>query len=322
MAVKQTKKVALVKGRRLRVTRLDSCGRVEYGDDAVVTSSGFISVGFTASSSSTDEINVTNASGETIVHEASVSSLTGYGVELVFGEVDPELFALITGQDVVLDADGNPSGFDIDTAIVLTGSGFALEVWAGAPAGDACEDDASQGTYGYLLLPFLQGGLLGDFTVENGGISFTISGANTHDGNAWGKGPYNVMLNIPTGGGPKVPGPMVEAVSSTTALRVLLVDVAPPDAETGSRPLLDPSHAAITSVTPTTHTGTLSVDFAVAPDPDPNVGCWYEFGDGTFEWVETNTDNTTHVYAIAGTYTVMASTNGVWRTATVTVPGV
>lgn len=323
MAPRSTKKVALLKGRRLRATRLDACGRPVYGDDAVVTSKGFISVGFTANTAETDEINVLNAAGETIAYEASVTSLRGYGIEIVLGEVDPELFSLITGQPVVLDADGNPSGFDIDTQITLTGQGFALELWAGAPAGDACEDEDAQGSYGYLLLPFLQGGILGDFSVENGAISFTITGANTKDGNAWGRGPYNVVLNPGEDpGDPKVPGPMITPVSTTTALRVLIVDVAPPEALTGSRPLLNPANAPTVSVTPDVDTGEMEVAFAVTPDPAVGVGVWYDFGDGTWDYVETALGDTTHEYEEAGTYTVRASTNGVWVTNTVTVPGV
>lgn len=310
---RNTKKVALVKGRRLRVTRLDACGRPVYGDDATATSKGFISVAFSARTNESDAIQITNAAGEIIVEEASVLTLSGYGVEMVFGEVDPDLFSLITGQDVVLDGDGNAVGFDIDTQIELTGAGFALEVWAGSPAGDACVDENAQGSYGYILLPFLQGGILGDFTVENGGISFTITGANTKDGNAWGVGPYDVMLSAGN------PAPMLTPVSTTTALRVLLVDVAPPAALTGTRPLLDETIAPLTSLSVTVPSTSMIATLAGLPDPAVGVGIWYDFGDGTWDF---STADAVHTYATAGTYTASASTNGVWVTASVVVPGV
>lgn len=317
--MRSTKKVALVKGRRLRVTRLDACGRPVYGDDATVTSKGFISVSYTANTNDSDAIVVTNAAGEIIVSEQSVTSIVGYGTEIAFAEVDPELFSLITGQPLVLDADGNPVGFDVDTKISLTGSGFALEVWAGAPTTDACTDEDAQGTFGYILLPFLQGGILGDFSIENGGITFTITGANTKDGNDWGRGPYDVMLNVdPDDDEAKIPGPMVDPVSTTTALRILLVDVAPPEALTGSRPLLDPSVPALTTLTAVGTTGSKTVEFSVAPYTT-GKGVWYEFGDGTFDYVLGDAD---HTYAANGTYTASASTNGVWVSTTVVVPGV
>jgi len=194
-----TKCLSLVKGRRIRVTALDSCGRPIYGDGSQVTSKGFISVAFTANTTDSDEISVTNAAGEVCVFEAAVTSLTGYGIEISFCEVDPELFALVTGQPVVVATDGTVIGFDVDTKITLDDSNFALELWAGSPAGDACSAAGSSGSYGYLLLPFLKGGILGDFTVENGAVTFTLTGANTSEGNAWGTGPYkDIMLNPST----------------------------------------------------------------------------------------------------------------------------
>ena len=56
-----TKCLSLVKGRRIRLTRLDGCGRPVYGDCSTAVSKGFISVAFTANTTESDEINVTNA---------------------------------------------------------------------------------------------------------------------------------------------------------------------------------------------------------------------------------------------------------------------
>ena len=195
MATHVTKCLSLVKGRRIRVTKLDACGRPIYGDSSHVVSKGFISVAFTANTSESDEISVTNAAGDLCVFEAAVTSLTGYGLEVQFCEVDPELFSLVTGQPVVKAPDGTTViGFDIDTKISLDNSNFALELWAGSPATDSCSNPGATGAFGYLLLPFLKGGILGDFTVENGAVTFTVTGANTSEGNAWGVGPYPVML--------------------------------------------------------------------------------------------------------------------------------
>lgn len=186
-----TKCLSLVRGRRIRLTRLDGCGRPVFGASSSVTSSGFISVAFTANTTESDEISVTNAAGEVCVFEPAETSLTGYGVEIQFCEVDPDLFALVTGQPVITDAQGNVIGFDIDTATSLSGSGFALELWAGSVSGDACVTSGAQGSFGYLLLPFIRGGIVGDFTVENGNVTFTITGGATRDGNTWGVGPYS-----------------------------------------------------------------------------------------------------------------------------------
>jgi hypothetical protein len=306
-----TKCLSLVKGRRIRVTALDSCGRPIYGDCSQVTSKGFISVSFTANTTESDEINVTNAAGEVCVYEAAVTSLTGYGIEIAFCEVDPELFALVTGQPVVLGADGSTVvGFDVDTKIGLENSNFALELWAGSPAGDACATEGAQGSFGYLLLPFLKGGILGDFTVENGAVTFTLTGANTSEGNSWGTGPYDVMLDNSS-----APGPMTTPVSTSTALRTMIVDLAPPEAACGCRPVLDPSAAAITSIAAVV-TGQ---DAAFTTTPASTGPVWYEFGDGTWDYVAAP-GATSHEYANPGTYTAKASANGTWVTTSVVVP--
>ena len=311
MASHATKCLSLVKGRRIRVTSLDNCGRPVYGDDSQVVSKGFISVAFTANTTESDEINVTNASGEVCVYEAAVTSLVGYGIEIQFCEVDPELFALVTGQPVVLAADGSTViGFDVDTKIGLENSNFALELWAGSPTGDACATEGAQGSFGYLLLPFLTGGILGDFTIENGAVTFTLTGANTKEGNSWGTGPYNVMLN---NAATPVPAPMATPVSTSTALRTMIVDVAPPTEECGARPVLDPSLSALTSIAGVVTD--LEVAFTTTPASTGPV--WWNFGDGTWDYVEAP-GATTHEYATPGTYTVTASQNGTWVTTTVT----
>jgi hypothetical protein len=314
MATHTTKCLSLVKGRRIRVTRLDGCGRPIYGDDSQVVSKGFISVAFTANTTESDEISVPNASGEICIYEAAVTSLVGYAVEIQFCEVDPELFALVTGQPVVIGADGSTVvGFDVDTKISLENSNFALELWAGSPSGDACSTAGASGSFGYLLLPFLRGGILGDFTVENGAVTFTLTGANTKEGNSWGVGPYDdIMLD-----GTAAPGPMTTPVSTSVALRTMIVDLAPPADACGARPLLDPSQTPITSIAGVA-TGA-DVAFTVTPPSGGPV--WYDFGDGTWDYVDAPGD-TTHTYEKIGTYTVKASNNGEWVETTVTTTAV
>src|SRR6478752_3223915 len=174
-----TKPLTLVRGRVIRVTRQDACGRPVYGEDSVATSKGFVTAAFTANTIETDEINVTNAAGERCVYEPAESSLASYSLEVTFCEVDPELFSIITGYDTVTDFLGNVVGFDVDTSVSLTAQSFAFELWTGANAGDACSDPNAAGNFGYVLSPFLKGGIVGDFTVENNAVTFTLSGATT-----------------------------------------------------------------------------------------------------------------------------------------------
>lgn len=306
------KRLVLVKGRVIRVTDLDNCARPVYGEYSQAVSSGVTTVAFTANTTETEEINVPNFNGKPIFYEPAVQTLAGYGSEITFGEVDPEVFAIITGQPVVLDYSGNVIGLDVDTSIEITKS-FALEVFAGAGSEDVCEDPNAQGKYGYVLIPFLQGGTLGDFTVENGLITFTLTGANTREGNAWGVGPYNVMLDAQG-----QPAPFPTPLSSTAALRMIEVSVAPPEPFVGARPLLNPTGAAITSIGVLEGDTNMEAEFATTPAATAPV--YWEFGDGSWDYVAAP-GAASHVYTEAGTYTVRASQNGrVWREVQVTVP--
>lgn len=315
---RNTKCLPLVKGRRLRVTRLDGCGRPIYGGDSQVVTKGFVSVGLTANTTETEEISLPNAAGETCIYEPSEISLVGYGVEIQFCNVDPDLLALVTGQDVVLSDDGQTViGFDVDTKVSLADSNFALELWTGSTSGDSCSTQGSQGQYGYILLAYLRGGILGDFTVENGAITFTVTGANTRDGNAWGVGPYNVTMSSVTDS----PAPMPTPITTSTALRTILVDLAPPADACGARPLLDPSLPALTAIAATEDAGDatgMTADFATTPTPSAGP-VWYDFGDGTWDYVAVPGAGS-HEYLTPGTYTVRASQNGVWVSTSVTVP--
>ncbi|HEY5421314.1 MAG TPA: hypothetical protein VIL10_11295, partial [Marmoricola sp.] len=180
------KKFALVRGRVMRVTRLDGCGGVVLGPDSVVTSDGFITVGLTANTDEGTTISVTNAAGKICILDQPCPQFTGYTAEVAFCGVDPDLYNLMTGQPVVLDANDDAVGFKMNSGVDACDSGFALEVWSNVPQA-ACEPGA-EAQYGYMLIPFLRGGIIGDFTIGNDAVNFTLSGAASKDGSQWGVG--------------------------------------------------------------------------------------------------------------------------------------
>lgn len=302
-----------LKGRRLRATRVDACGRPVFGEASQAVSKGFVEISYTANTVDSDEIRQDNAAGERCLYEPAETSLAGYTVNMTFCEVDPELFSLITNQRVIYDGDGNAIGFAISTSVSLTGAGFALEVWAGAPASDVCDDPNAQGNFGYFLAPFLKGGVLGDFSITNGAINFQITGATTRDGNRWLAGPYNVMLNG------ALAGPLTTPLEGNDHIQLLWVTVPPPEPFYGTRPVLDPEAAPITAVVATEGTSPTEAAFtftgAVA-----GVPVWIDFGDGEWDYVADGTVGSSHVYAANGTFTVRASSNGTWVTTSVTIP--
>ena len=304
-----TRCASYLRGRRLRATLLDECGNPVYGESSVVTSSGFVSVAYTANVDEGEVVDQRNANNDKCVYAPADPTMLGYTVEITFCNVDPDLFSMLTGQDTIIDANGDVIGFSIDTAVKASDTKFALEVWAGTPPSDACAPAASGGSYGYILLPLVQGGIVGDFTIENDVVTFTITNAATLDGNAWGVGPYNVVAGL---GG--VPSPLPESLTSTKHLILLNTNIAPPDAECGFRPLLDPADADLTDVTATPTL--LSVTFA--PVPAGSDPWWIDFGDGFWDYEATG-GNIVYAYAAAGTYTYTAYRGDSVFTDTVTV---
>jgi len=93
-----------VGGTRMRITKLDSCGTILTGGSSCsVVSAGFVSVERTAEYEDPVEIVVPNANGDICLKDRRPAQFKWYTYNITFCEVDPELYALITGSAAVLD---------------------------------------------------------------------------------------------------------------------------------------------------------------------------------------------------------------------------
>lgn len=223
MAGPVTKCFSLIRGRALRVTKLDGCGNTVPGAASSVVSDGFITVSLTANTDTGTEIRVTNAAGRVCILDTPCPLFTGYTVEVAFCGVNPALLNLMTGQPFVVDGAGDIVGFRMNSAVDACDSGFALELWSQVPTA-VCEEDADV-NYGYFLLPFLKGGVLGDFTVGNDAVNFTLSGAATKDGSQWGVGPYEVVDDDGT------PSELLTAIDANDHIHIQLTTLPPPEVD-------------------------------------------------------------------------------------------
>ncbi len=209
----------------MRATRLDGCGEPVLGPDSTIVSEGYVSIALTSNTETGEAITVTTASGKPFIADTPTPKFVNYGVVINFAGVNPELVTMLTGQPVVRNADGEITGFRVNSKIDVDLIGFALEFWTGVAVA-ACEGGASA-QYGYGLLPFIKGGVLGDFSIENAAISFSVSGATTRDGAGWGVGPYDVTLDENG-----VEGPLLEPIDADgDHLHMDLTAVPPPDAD-------------------------------------------------------------------------------------------
>ena len=113
------------------------------------------------------------------------------------------------------------TGIDLDTF------GFAMEIWSRIP-GAACDPNGYR-KWGYTALPFLKGGRLGGFSFENALVEFTISGAQTREGNGWGVGPFDVDRDING-----APSPLHSPLGPKTIYRNIRVSLDPPEPVCGT----------------------------------------------------------------------------------------
>jgi hypothetical protein len=276
------------RGQMMRVTKVSSLGRVEYGPAAQVSTNGFVSVNMAPQVTEGEQIRSTNAAGVDCLNERSPDTLDYVTVTMNFCRVDMALFHLINNQILLLkNAFGETAGFDESYNISQVG-GFALEVWADARNVQVADPRAT-GVWLYWLLPFNQGATIGEETIENSAATFTLTG-RTKRGNAWGRGPYDVEVVDPVTG---AIGPLLVPIAPDKFRRRLLVTVPPPPALEGAQPVSLPS-APLVTVT------------EAYGDPDrrtvqvipPAVGGpWrINYGDGTLD-ISLAADGTTYQYA-------------------------
>lgn len=221
---------AQVRGSVIRVTRLDACGNPDPGTAAVVVSKRISTVTIDEVTDEGTSIRERNFGDEMCIVDEAQTSTLGYTADITLCGVDPDLIALMTGQPVVKNAAGDVVGWDATTTVDLDSFGFALEVWSRL-AGSACDPSGNR-KWGYTPFPYLKGGRIGGFSFENGAVQFTISGAQTRDGNGWGVGPYDVDRDEMG-----LPSPLHTPLGPNTHYRNIVVTLDPPAATCGATAL-------------------------------------------------------------------------------------
>lgn len=205
-------------GKMIRVTELDNCLRIPETAQQIATD-GFTTLSLTSQVEEGAEIIVRKASGALCVNERMASSFKRFDVEIEFCEVNPSLLAITTNAEEYTDGD-DVIGFTIPEGEIK--KWFALEMWTGL-SGIVC-DPTTEEPSGYILLPGIVAGVLGDIEVNGeDAITFSMTQASTKGGNGWGVGPYDVYK--PSAG---VAGPLPTPVDPYDHLLMIETNIAPP----------------------------------------------------------------------------------------------
>lgn len=281
-------KYPVVGGRIVRGTRVDSCGLPAWGDKTQIASEGIVSVAQTANYDDGTEKTVTNFRGRKCVYVPGKAELLNLSLDVVFCAVDPEFYTLLTGFPVEYDAvTGDAVGYRIDRSVRPSDIATALELWADTQGSTVCDAIDGLLPFGYMLWPFLSGGRVGDYTIEDNAATFSVTGMLTQDGSQWGDGPYNVIQDAAGD-----PSPLLTPIAEKEHSLVRRTLVPPPEETSGLIPLDDPDDTDATTGTagiPGVWNGVRPFDLdallAGAVTASPNTawtaGQYLYLGDGT-----------------------------------------
>lgn len=180
-----------IHARRMRLTKLDGCGRPITAalNKSTIVSKGIVKISLSAEYEDGEDTTKKNGSGEICVQHKDPDQLKYLSPEIEFCGVDPEAWSMITGQATVLDSAQNAVGIVFGSDPIE--ANVALEVWTDIP-GAACGEGGQP--FGYWLIPFLGSGRLGNIDLEVAAASFTLS-AQSKSGTGWGAGPYGVVAD-------------------------------------------------------------------------------------------------------------------------------
>lgn len=220
-----TKVLRSIKGRAVRLTRLDDCGNIVYGTASTVVSHGFITVTISEELEDGDEYTSKNAWGEFCINEKDPSLLKYANVSIDFCEVDPDILDILGGATPVI-VGSDTIGWTRGPAAPV--GSVAVEVWTKKVGADACGVGGSP-EWGYFLVPFVKNGKIdGDINIGNEPMDITLVGEGYGAPAGWLRGPYNDKPWLVTGGFPA--GEMYGALVTT---------VQPPTPTVGAAPLAD-----------------------------------------------------------------------------------
>lgn len=226
----------VVKGTKLRATKVNSCGLPQSGAANYVVTDGWVSSTISPVFQEAEELEQRNAEGRTCVLDRTPPERKYYNLTYVFCQVNTCLITLFSSWQQELDWDGDAVGFR-DQRRVESDFGVALEMWTGGRAANDCpaptNDDifAETGSgrdYGYFLT-FGTEFVLGDIEIGAQVSTFTMTGIS-FAAPQWGRGPWNV---VPVDGAGTA-GRLITPIGDDEQLVVLRTPIAPPENTPGS----------------------------------------------------------------------------------------
>lgn len=217
---------AVVRGRVMRITKLDACGVPVTGSASAVVTDGFISVAASPQYEGGDPIRVLNANGDLCINAKGKAQLAQEDLTITLCQINFDAFNLITGNPLVLDdTTPTPNTVGFRQRCGSSNTNFGLELWSEI-TNQACTTSTVQ--YYYSLWPLVSNAQYQDWTIENGAINMAVQ-ASAFCNSGWGTGPWNV---INTGVTP-TPNKLLTAIGSNDLFHGQVTTLAPPSSACG-----------------------------------------------------------------------------------------
>jgi hypothetical protein len=218
-----TKILKSIKGKTVRLTRLDSCGAVVEGSCTTVVADCFVSVTLSGEFEAGDEYIQKNAWGELCINDKDPDILKRVNVSINFAEINPDALDILTAANPVVSG-GTTIGSTWSAE--PNESAFALEVWTKRTGVDCSGPDPE---YGYFVVPFVRNGKIdGDLAIENGVLTMTVMGEGFPAPASWGTSPY-------------LPNPFLQPFPAGDLFGMVVTTVQPPADSEGCVPYITPS---------------------------------------------------------------------------------
>ncbi|MFE2302984.1 hypothetical protein ACFXAW_32875 [Streptomyces sp. NPDC059445] len=141
----------------VRLTRLDSCGRLVCGADNGIAFDCIASLGVNVDSDDGADVECKAANGRVCGYKKGCPTFRGYGLELNFFSVSSEIIEIATGNPLVLGYNGRPNGWG-DVSISCD-TGFALEGRTEVVGEEVCVTNGlAAGAWVHFPLPWITNG--------------------------------------------------------------------------------------------------------------------------------------------------------------------
>lgn len=209
------KGVGSIKGRVLRLTRLDECGLPITGACSVIVSAGFTRVNAAAEYEDGEEFTVRNAWGDFCINEKDADRLKRMNLTADFCAVHPDVADMMAGAVPILDQLSDAVGFAVTEDV--SDAKFMLELWTATTGNSSCAGGGMQ--WHYWLFPQVDVGRIGDLTFEYGPLVFSIEASTTPTGPAFAF--------------PHAPAPFPGTVPAKTHYLYVITSTAPPEPTEG-----------------------------------------------------------------------------------------